>query len=167
MTTHKRKPFKPVTYNALKQAENLFSEDLRGLYKTILPVEVLSKQVRYIPVSLPQAAYMINFLIEAFAPLIMSSAERDKLNTDEVFVRVIEFVTEKTSKVTSELAEERAEAEGVIGAAFSSKAAIQYLFPAMQQSFPDLNIYKITNECFLECFNIVFTEMFSEVGSES
>jgi hypothetical protein len=166
MTTHKRKPFKPVTYNSLNEAEELFTEDLRGLYKPVLPVSVLNKQVRYIPVSLPQAAYMINFLIDAFAPLIMSPDERNKFNTDELFTQVIKFVSEKTSKASSTVEGEAQEAEGVIGAAFSSKAAIQYLFPVIQQCFPDLNIYKVSNECFLECFNIIFSEMFSGLKEE-
>lgn len=161
MTTQKRKPFKPRTYNALDEAESLFTEDLRGLFKVHLPVKVMGKQVRYMPVSLPQAAYMINFIVDGFAPLLISEEEQRKLNREELFSKVIEYVSEETSFITSEIEEERERAEGLIGAAFSSKAAIQFLLPVMQQCFPDLNVYKITNDCFLECFNILFTEMFS------
>ena len=167
MTTHgKRKQFKPLTYNGISEAEELFSEDIRGLFKSTLPVEILGKQLRYYPVSLPQAAYMINFLIEAFAPLLMSQEERDKLNTEDLFAKVIDYVVQETNKAGSEDEEEQAEGQSVIGAAFASKAAIQYLFPVMQQCFPDLNIYRITNVCFLKCFNIIFSEMFKDKLTE-
>lgn len=161
MTTHKRKPFKPTTYNYLEEAEDLYTKDISGLFKVHLPVEIYGKQVRYMPVSLPQAAYMVNFLIEAFTPLIMSVEEREKLNNDEIFAKVITFVTEETNRAGSEDPIERERGQSVIGAAFASKAALQFLFPVMQQCFPDLNVYKITNECFLECFNTIFSEMFS------
>ena len=140
--------------------DDLFDKDISGLHKLVQPKKILSKTVRYIPPSISQVPYMMNFMIEAFATLIMSPEEVNKLDRNELFLKVVDFVVEVTQEMESDDETTSTEAEQVLGAAFGSKAAITYLFPVMQQCFPDITLYRATNECFVACFNAVFSDMF-------
>lgn len=142
-------------------SDELFDKDISGLHKVVQPQKILSKNVRYLPPSICQAPYMINFMIEAFADLIMSPEAMSKLDRNEVFLEVINYVVDITKNIDGEDKVKAEEAEQLLGSAFGSKAAINYLIPVMRQCFPDIDIYTATNECFVECFNVIFSDMFS------
>jgi len=149
--------YRPKTLHEFSDKDT-FDSDIRGLHRIVQPAKILGKKVRYVKPGLPQAPYMINFLIEAFQDLIMSGEERSKFNRNEIFSRVINYVIELTSNLTSE--SESEENEAILGSAFGSRASITYLIPVMQQCFPDIKIQHTTNEAFIECFNLIFSDLF-------
>ena len=150
---------KPKTHHEFG-GDQLFDDDISGLHKLVQPKKILTKTVRYLPPSISQVPYMINFMIEAFADLMISREEMNKLDRNELFLRVVNFVVETTQEINGDDAKAAEEGEQILGSAFGSRAAIDYLFPVMQQCFPDLHIHRITNECFLACFNTLFSDMF-------
>ena len=163
--TRTTRGFKPKTVHEFNP-EELFDEDIRGLHKLVIPAQILQKKVRYLKPSLPQVPYMINFMIEGFRDLVMSDEEAGKLTRNEIFVEVIKFVSETTEGLQSENVAEIEEANSILGSAFGSEAAIRYLIPVLQQCFPDLTVYKLTNDAFIDCFNLIFTDMFGQNEEE-
>jgi hypothetical protein len=147
-------------------SENLFDYDITGLHKIVKPRKILSKKVRYLEPGLPQVPYMLGFIIEAFADLVLSQEERNKLDKNEIFLRVMEFVLETTKNLDSESEAKAQEAEQILGAAFGSQAAIDYLLPVLNQCYPDIDFKRCTNECFVECFNSLFADMFGSNTTE-
>lgn len=157
--TSRAKGFKPKTNHEFG-ASDLFDEDISGLHKLVQPKKILGKKVRYVPPSIAQVPYMMNFLIEAFADLLMSPEEMSQLNRNSLFLRVVDYVVETSNQIESDDTEKAAEAEQILGSAFGSKAAIEYLFPVMRQCFPDIYLPNTTNEAFIACFNSLFSDMF-------
>lgn len=144
--------FKAIT--TYEQLDNgVFDKDIKELYKMLQPAKILGKNVRYSRPGLAQSGMFLNFIIESFSPVLFSPDELRAMNQDKVFEEVIKFIKEKTDS-------EDEESDRIIGAAFSSKAALEYLYPLIRQCFPDLNPFQITNEALLECFNKVFTDFF-------
>ncbi len=145
-----------------KEGTSMFDEDIRGLHRIVQPTNVLDKKVKYIKPGLPQAPYMISFLIEAFKDLIMTPDEISSLNRNDIFSKVISYVGEVTAAAGDSDEEISQESQAILGSAFGSKAAIDYLIPVLQQCFPDIHILHCTNDAFIECFNIVFSDMFED-----
>lgn len=167
MTTNKkpvRKSAKPPVFRVRTNhqfgGEDVFDTDLTGLHKLVRPVEIRGKKVRYLPPSISQVPYMMNFIIEAFSDLIMSEEELRKLDRNELFLRVVDFVVSISQDINSGDQSKANEGEQILGSAFGSKAALTFLLPAMSECFPDLVMPNLTNEAFLDCFNLLFSDMF-------
>lgn len=160
------KGFKPKTLHEFG-ANELFDADISGLHKLVRPQKILGKKVRYYQPSIAQVPYMMNFLVEAFSDLIMSPDEINKLDRNELFLKVVNFVVDATKDIDSKDEELSLRGQEVLGYAFGSKAAISYLIPVMRQCFPDIEIYRATNETFIACFNVLFSDMFVTEESES
>lgn len=141
---------------------DLFDKDIAGLHKMPKPTQILTHTVRYLEPSLVQTPYMINFLIYGFKDLIMSDEEAASLNKNDIFLRVVEYVAQVSQDVESEDEDKAREAQQILGSSFCSQACIDYLVPVLRQSFPDINFFRCTNDCFLACFNTVFEEMFAQ-----
>lgn len=163
-TTNTR--FTPQTIHEFNP-ETLYDADIRGLHKLIQPAQILEKKVRYLKPSIPQIPYLINFLIEGFKDLFLTHDELEKMNRNQLFLAVLEFVVKHTTEIekgTDEAAIQQA--QEILGSAFGSRAAIVYLFPVMQQCFPDLVLSHLTNEAFFACFNLIFEDTFNSPDNE-
>ena len=146
--------------------EEMFDENIAGLHKIVQPKRILGLRVRYIKPGITQVPYMMAFLIEGFADLIMSQEQASKLDKNQIFLRVMDFVLETTQNLESDSPTRVTESEQILGSAFASKASINYLIPVLSQSYPDIDFTRCTNECFIACFNSLFSDMFNTEESE-
>lgn len=126
------------------------------LYKEIEKVTICEEEVDYIKPSLASMPYVTQWIINGFAPTFMSNDQMNDLTSMQIFEEAIRYVTEINNSGVSE-----DDKSSVWGAALiTSDASIQYLFPAIEQCFPGIELSKVTDEALNELMSLFFTSYF-------
>lgn len=137
--------------------DEIFSDDISGLFIPIQPVKILDKVVRYKKPGVSKLAFVANFFTEGLTPYLFTPNEQQHYSYPERFKACREYI-ENLSKTDMSLYED------LLGRLFLSKEFHEYLVPLLDLSFPDLSPLDVTDECFVAMMEVVVGDTFSEIN---
>jgi hypothetical protein len=131
-----------------------------NIYKQITEIELDNGyKIGYRKPGFAQLPYLIQWIVEGFAPSFLPRQKLDTMTTDEQFEESIKYLTGAYQNFTEE---EQARLWG--SAAYASKASIDYLFPVISQCFPEVNIYDLKDEVLDLCLSKMITDYFNSIA---
>lgn len=148
---------KPKTFNYLPTEQTLFSEDISGLYEAYTPVENIIENsgivLRYKEMNSVQFALITNYVIFGLGKVLYSDDYIQGVNQVEILNEIIKSFDQYEAQ----------ELQQRFITSFHTKAAIEYLYPAIEQCFPDIKVAYITDIAFWAIVNFVLTKYFAVV----
>lgn len=144
----------PISNNEIPNLEEVYTQDLRGLNKTSVPVAVMGKALRFFPLSMPQYGYLFSFLIEGIAPFVLSKTEIENLDRESLYGKVCESFIGCTEE----------QKQAIMGLLMSTTALSTYINPIIDQCFPDLDPNMLTDNAYAEVFNFLLEDTFKNAN---
>jgi hypothetical protein len=106
-----------------------------------------------------QLSYLIQWIIEGFAPTFLSKDKMDSMTADEQFEESLKYLTGAYQNFTEE---QQAKLWG--SAVYASKASINYLFPVVEQCFPGVSLFELKDEVLDACTTKVISDYFNSIA---
>lgn len=106
-----------------------------------------------------QLSYLIQWIIEGFAPTFLSKDKMDSMTADEQFEESLKYLTGAYQNFTEE---QQAKLWG--SAVYASKASINYLFPVVEQCFPGILLFELKDEVLDACTTKVISDYFNSIA---
>lgn len=130
--------------------------------KEIETVEFEGYKLSYRRAGFTELPYLIQWIIEGFAPTFLSKEKLDTMTTDEQFEEALKYLTGAYQTFSEE---QQAKLWG--SATYASKASITYLFPAVQRCFPDFDLHELKDEIIDFCVTKVITDYFNSIAESN
>jgi len=119
-------------------------------------------QLPYRKPGFAQLSYLIQWIIEGFAPTFLSKDKMDSMTADEQFEESLKYLTGAYQNFTQE---QQAKLWG--SAVYASKASINYLFPVVEQCFPGISLFELKDEVLDACVSKVISDYFNSIAQSA
>lgn len=134
-----------------------------SIYREIQKTVIAGEEIDYIAPELPQIPWVTQWIVQGFAPTFMSQDKMQGMTSMEIFEEAIGYVSDINSGSVAE--ETRSSIWG--SALITSDATIQYLFPALEQCFPGIELGRIKGDVLNEVMTLFFQDYFSFINNNS
>lgn len=132
-----------------------------SIYREIEKITIQGEELDYIKPGLAQMAGIMQWLAQGLAPTFLTKDQLDNLTSMQIFEECINYVSALNTNNVSE-----DEKNGLFGAALvTSKATIDYLYPAVKQCFPTVELERVTDTALNEILSVFLTDYFSLITS--
>jgi hypothetical protein len=132
----------------------VYDVNLNGLYRPERAVDLIGHTLRYRQLNIPSQAHAIAFLVLVVKERVATPEELAKMNSDQVFAKVIEYLNALKDPEKTE------ENQVAMVRMLLNPDANQHILIAISLCFPDISEPEnLTDDAFIQLIGFIFSQL--------